>query len=79
MHEISRAWREASEGVPASRPVVEMTIPSALDTTLAPPGKHVVQLFVQFAPYDVHPKEEVKGSSSNAMSELGKVAPPNGE
>ena len=31
-------------GIPATRPVVEMTIPSALDKTLAPPGKHVVQV-----------------------------------
>lgn len=32
-----------------------MTIPSSLDATLAPPGKHVVQLFIQFAPYDLDP------------------------
>lgn len=32
-----------------------MTIPSAVDPTLAPPGKHVAQLFVQYAPYDVDP------------------------
>ena len=43
-------------GMPAQRPVVEMTIPSALDKTISPPGKHVVQLFVQFAPYHVDPK-----------------------
>jgi phytoene dehydrogenase-like protein len=55
LEEIENAYREASMGVPATRPVVEMTIPSAVDTTLAPPGKHVVQLFVQFAPYDVDP------------------------
>lgn len=56
MEEIENAHREASMGMPATRPVVEMTIPSALDNTLAPPGKHVVQFFVQFAPYDVNPK-----------------------
>ena len=28
-----------------------MTIPSSLDGTIAPPGKHVVQLFVQYVPY----------------------------
>lgn len=43
-------------GMPATRPVLEMTIPTSVDTTIAPPGKHVVQLFVQFAPYDVNPK-----------------------
>jgi phytoene dehydrogenase-like protein len=52
------AYREASQGIPATRPVIEMTIPSALDSTLIPAnsGKHVVQLFVQYAPYDVSPQ-----------------------
>lgn len=56
MEEIDNAWREASMGMPATRPVLEMTIPTSVDKTIAPEGKHVVQLFVQFAPYDVHPK-----------------------
>lgn len=56
MEEIENAQREAAMGIPATRPVVEMTIPSALDSTIAPPGKHVVQFFVQFAPYDIDPK-----------------------
>jgi phytoene dehydrogenase-like protein len=34
-------------GMPATRPLIEMTIPSALDKTISPKGKHVVQLFVQ--------------------------------
>lgn len=56
MHEIDNAYREAVLGIPATRPVIEMTIPSALDSTISPPGQHVVQLFVQYAPYDVDPK-----------------------
>ena len=44
MQELEHAWREASVGIPATRPVIEMTIPSALDRTIAPPGKHVVQV-----------------------------------
>ena len=28
-----------------------MTIPSSVDPTLAPPGCHVVQLFIQYVPY----------------------------
>lgn len=55
MEEIHQAYSEAVRGVPARRPVVEMTIPSSLDDSLAPPGQHVVQLFVQYAPYDVDP------------------------
>lgn len=56
MEELEVSAREAWMGMPASRPIVEMTIPSSLDNTLAPPGKHVVQLFVQFAPYHIDPK-----------------------
>lgn len=33
------------------RPMIEMTIPSVLDPTLAPPGCHVLSLFIQFTPY----------------------------
>ncbi len=56
MQELEDAYREASSGIPATRPVIEMTIPTSVDTTLAPKGKHVVQLFVQFAPYTIDPK-----------------------
>jgi phytoene dehydrogenase-like protein len=56
MEEIENAYRESSMGMPATRPVIEMTIPSSLDRTISPEGKHVVQLFVQYAPYDVDPK-----------------------
>ena len=59
--ELEAAFAEASTGHPASVPVVEMTIPSALDTTLAPQGQHVVQLFVNYVPYDLHPSLLEKG------------------
>ncbi len=34
-------------------PIVEMLIPSTLDSTLAPPGKHVASLFCQHFAYDL--------------------------
>jgi len=51
--QVEEAHREALAGVPSSRPVIEMTLPSVLDPSLAPPGCHVCLLFVQYAPYDV--------------------------
>lgn len=52
--DIHNAFREASQGRPATRPVIEMTLPSVVDHTLVDtPGHHVAQLFVQFAPYDL--------------------------
>ena len=44
---MDRAYLEArAEGI-ARRPIVEMVIPSTLDDSLAPPGRHVASLFCQ--------------------------------
>ncbi|XP_039163446.1 pyridine nucleotide-disulfide oxidoreductase domain-containing protein 2 isoform X2 [Eucalyptus grandis] len=51
MEEIDSACQDAVNGVPSRRPVIEMTIPSVLDKTIAPPGKHVINLFIQYTPY----------------------------
>ncbi len=51
MEYIERAFDDAKYGRPSDQPVLEVTIPSILDDTLAPPGKHVVSIFVQYAPY----------------------------
>ena len=48
---IEEAYRDAAAGRPSRRPVIEMTLPTVLDSTLAPPGQHVALLFVQYAPY----------------------------
>lgn len=52
--QIEAAYSDARAGRFSSRPVIEMTLPSALDPTIAPPGKHVALLFCQYAPYDLH-------------------------
>lgn len=44
---LERAWLDAKTGGWSKEPVVEMLIPSTLDDTLAPPGRHVASLFVQ--------------------------------
>lgn len=48
---MDQAWQDARATGIARRPVVEMLIPSTLDDTLAPEGRHVASLFCQhFAP-----------------------------
>lgn len=51
MDNIGSACQDAQNGLPSKRPVMEMTIPSSLDKTISPPGKHVVSLFTQYTPY----------------------------
>ncbi len=48
---IERAYDDAKYGRPSDRPVLEVTIPSVVDPTVAPPGKHLMSIFVQYAPY----------------------------
>jgi phytoene dehydrogenase-like protein len=48
---IERAYDDAKYGRPSERPVVECTIPSVVDPTVAPPGQHLMSMFVQYAPY----------------------------
>jgi phytoene dehydrogenase-like protein len=48
---IERAYDDAKYGRPSDEPILEMTMASSVDSTLAPPGKHVMSIFVQFAPY----------------------------
>lgn len=51
VQDLEEAWFDASRGQTSRRPIVEMTIPSTVDSTLAPAGQHVASLFVQYAPY----------------------------
>jgi phytoene dehydrogenase-like protein len=48
---IERAYDQAKYGAPATCPMIECTLPTALDDTLAPPGVHLMGMFVQYAPY----------------------------
>jgi phytoene dehydrogenase-like protein len=51
MEYIERAYDEAKYGHPSPQPIIEATIPSVLDETLAPPGKYVMSMFTQYFPY----------------------------
>jgi len=51
LQHIEEAYRDSLLGKSSERPIIEMTIPSSLDKTVAPSGKHVAQLFVQYTPY----------------------------
>ncbi|MDQ3558682.1 MAG: NAD(P)/FAD-dependent oxidoreductase [Pseudomonadota bacterium] len=44
---MERAWIDARTSGWSRQPVVEMLIPSTLDDSLAPPGRHVASLFCQ--------------------------------
>jgi len=50
---IERAYNHAKYNEFSERPMLEVTIPTVSDATLAPSGKHVMSVIVQYAPYTV--------------------------
>jgi phytoene dehydrogenase-like protein len=55
MEYIERAYDDAKYGRPSANPIIEATIPSSLDDTLAPAGKYVMSMFTQYFPYKLAP------------------------
>jgi phytoene dehydrogenase-like protein len=50
---IERAYDEAKYGGFSLRPYIDCIFPSVIDPDMAPPGKHVMSCFVQYAPSDI--------------------------
>lgn len=48
---LERAYDDAKYGDFSARPYLNVVIPSIVDPSIAPPGKHIVSCFVQYAPY----------------------------
>jgi phytoene dehydrogenase-like protein len=48
---MERAYDDAKYGDFSRRPYMDVVIPSLTDPSVAPPGKHVMSCFVQYAPY----------------------------
>jgi phytoene dehydrogenase-like protein len=64
---IERAYDDAKYGDYSRRPYLDIIIPSLLDPGMAPPGKHVMSIFVQYAPY--HLKEGAWPEKRDALGD----------
>jgi phytoene dehydrogenase-like protein len=54
--DMERAYDDAKYGRFSAKPYIDMIIPTLVDPSMAPPGKHVVSCFVQYAPYHLAPE-----------------------
>jgi phytoene dehydrogenase-like protein len=79
MDYIDRAWEDASQGRPSINPMLECTIPTAYDDSIAPNGKHIMCVFAQFAPYklkDAQWDDELKNRfADRCLDALAEFAP----
>jgi phytoene dehydrogenase-like protein len=51
---VERAYDDAKYGEFSREPYMDIVIPSMIDPSMAPPGKHVMSIFVQYAPYNLN-------------------------
>jgi phytoene dehydrogenase-like protein len=54
--EMEQAYDDAKYGRFSRKPYIDMIIPTLVDPSMAPPGKHVISCFVQYAPYKLAPE-----------------------
>ena len=71
---LERAFDEAKYGDYSKQPYMDITIPTLTDPALAPEGRHVMSVYVQFAPYNLKQgdwstrREEFGDAVVNALS-----------
>ena len=75
---LERAYDDAKYGEYSRRPCLDVVIPSTLDPSMAPPGKHVMSIFVQYAPYHLKNgtwPERREEFGDNVIDTLSEYAP----
>jgi phytoene dehydrogenase-like protein len=79
-HEIDyleRAFDESKYGNFSRQPYLEATIPSLTDPTLAPEGRHVMSIYMQYAPYTLKGdwEQQRKPLGQTVVETLAQYAP----
>jgi phytoene dehydrogenase-like protein len=76
---MEKAYDEAKYGHWSTRPYIDMVIPTLTDPSVAPPGKHVLSCFVQYAPYKLAPglnwDEQREAFGNNVIDTIAEYAP----
>jgi phytoene dehydrogenase-like protein len=78
MDYMERAYDDAKYGRYSRRPYIDMVIPSLTDPSVAPPGKHVLSCFVQYAPYKLAQgnwDEQREAFGDNVIATIAEHAP----
>jgi phytoene dehydrogenase-like protein len=66
---MERAYDDAKYGAYSKRPYIDCIIPTLVDPSMAPPGKHVMSCFVQYAPYHLADGQEWTPEMRDAFGE----------
>jgi phytoene dehydrogenase-like protein len=76
---MERAYDDAKYGDFSRRPYIDMVIPTLTDPSIAPPGKHIMSCFVQYAPYKLRPglnwDDQKEAFGDNVINTIAEYAP----
>jgi phytoene dehydrogenase-like protein len=75
---MERAYDDAKYGHFSRKPYIDMVIPSLTDPSVAPPGKHVLSCFVQYAPYKLAEgtwDDQKEAFGDNVINTIAEYAP----
>jgi phytoene dehydrogenase-like protein len=76
---MEKAYDDAKYGNFSQRPYIDIVIPSLTDPSVAPPGKHVMSCFVQYAPYKLRPglnwDDQREAFGNNVIDTISEYAP----
>ncbi len=74
---LERAFDEAKYGNFSRQPYLDVTIPTLTDPSLAPAGKHVMSVYMQYAPYQLKGdwEEQRKALGQTVVKTLAEYAP----
>jgi len=75
---LERAFDHSKYGELSEHPYLEITIPSLMDSSLAPAGQHVMSVYMQYAPYKLKNGDwnaQRDGLLQTVMSTLAEYAP----
>jgi len=75
---MERAYDDAKYGAYSKRPYIDCIIPTLVDPSMAPPGKHVMSCFVQYAPYKLREgtwDEKKEAFGDTVVDTLSEYAP----
>jgi phytoene dehydrogenase-like protein len=78
MEYMERAYDDAKYGQFSRKPYIDMVIPSVTDPSVAPPGKHVLSCFVQYAPYKLAQgtwDDQKEAFGDNVINTIAEYAP----
>ncbi|HEU4526671.1 MAG TPA: NAD(P)/FAD-dependent oxidoreductase [Actinomycetota bacterium] len=75
---LEQGFQDARTGRAAERPFADCEIPSVVDPTLAPEGKHVMSMFTQWVPSgwsDEQPEGELEAYADRVIDRFEEIAP----